>query len=146
MDHNAADNDSVVYKTQYKYFSWKEDNENVELTIPIPDEIEKPTSKSIKVVIKSKALKVDISNTSDRVIIRDAEQRVHPKSPKMAADSVTAQLSEFAKGTVVPLLDLPVLYGQVIIDESTWFVSGREIHVSLCKAAAGKWDSLEKDF
>lgn len=128
----GSDDDDSGRK-QYKHFTWRQDSENIELMALVPDAIvgKKIITKNVKVSIKSTSLKVEIVNSSDAVIVLEGESGA-------AAESATPV------GQLVPLVHIAELFQRINVDDSTWFVSGREIQVSLCKSSSDTWPDIAK--
>jgi hypothetical protein len=136
MESDLADTDAHEHKelAGAEGVKWVETSDCIEMSVKIPEEIKKFTSKDIAVKIQASSVSVRVRNTSsdplDRIVASDGYRNV----------VVAVQPGEFV------LLWEGALAGTVSTEDSTWCVSGHHIDLTLEKAGSsqGLWKKLEK--
>ena len=109
---------------------WSETAAYVELSVAIPAEIKKFTTKDINVKIQAAKISIKIKNNTGTPIERP--------SPNNAGTAVVVVANEF-----VTLWE-GALHGTISVDDSSWSVDGHKIELALEKSGSsqGMWKKL----
>lgn len=120
----ADDGDLLEGQEGPKGLRWSETAEYLEISIHIPDAIERFTARDITVKYEAQRVLVHVKNTSSGAL------------PDTAGGEVAA-------GERLQLWD-GKLHGGISVDDCTWCINGHDIELTLEKSVAGRWGKLER--